>query len=94
MLAERSSDDIELQKILALPFCSEDQALILKDKIISTGVLDKAIEQILQDCDSIENAIEKLEVGAYCKFYFKKLVDVRVRANLNSVLSYFDLGNC
>lgn len=93
LLAERSSDDSELQEILALPFCSEEQALLLKDKIISTGTLDQAVDAVMLNCNSIEKEIDELEVGYYCKFYLKKLVDVRVRSNLDCVLSFF-IGNC
>lgn len=90
LLARHGSDDSELSTILSQSSCTEDQAMLLKQKIITTGTLDLAAKNVLSDCITIEHEIKELEIGSYCKDYFRKLVYFRVRENLDRILSFFE----
>lgn len=89
LLSEFASDDSVLQGILAQSECTEEQALFLKERIISTGTLKKAVSTILSNCNMVEKEIDELSLGSYCKSYFKKLLDARVRSNLECLVLYF-----
>lgn len=89
VLYDCSREDTKLQRILSLPSCTEEQARMIKEKMISTGTLTQVVNSLKRRCLELDKEIDELDLGCYCRDYFKELIKSRIVSNLDCVIAFF-----
>ena len=75
----------EIKSLLDHRLLTKEQALVVKEAMMESGVLTEVKKEIEGGCDRISDEIRELKIGAVLKTYLLDLIDSRIIANIRRV---------